>query len=109
MFKLSSPALLLPLIGAAFAGGAVLTPSTANAAGGAYYRAELANPAATGKFVARDIVWSCDGANCGAGRGTSRPLLICAGLAKKAGEVKSFVADGKPLEAEDLARCNHGK
>lgn len=107
MFKLSSPALLLPMAGAAFAAATALTP--ANAAGGAYYRAELASPAPAAKFVARDIVWSCDGAACGAGRGSSRPLLICAGLAKKAGEVKSFVADGKALEADDLARCNGGK
>ena len=106
MIKLSSPALLLPVAGAMLAGLGALAPVAANAAGGSYYRAELASPAPTAKFVARDIVWVCDGANCGAGRGTSRPLLICTSLAKKAGEVKSFVADGKPLEADDLARCN---
>ena len=109
MFKLSSPAVLLPLAGAAFAAGTALVPASASAAGGAYYRAELATPAPAAKFVARDIVWSCDGAACGAGRGSSRPLLICASLAKKAGEVKSFVADGKALEADDLARCNGAK
>jgi len=103
MFKLSSPALLLPLLGAA------LVPATAGAAGGSYYRAEIANPAKTAKFVARDVIWSCDGVNCGAGRGTSRPLIICAGLAREVGEVKSFTANGTALAAEELARCNGAK
>jgi hypothetical protein len=108
MFKLSSTALLLPMLGATLS-GAALIPATANAAGGSYYSAELANPSATGKFVAKGVVWSCEGVNCGAGRGTSRPAIICAGLAREAGEVKSFVANGKALEAEDLARCNGAK
>jgi len=106
MFKLSSHALLLPLVGATLAGGAALLPATASAAGGSYYSAELASQARTGKFVAKGIVWSCEGVTCGAARGTSRPLIICASLAKEAGEVKSFTANGKAFEAEELARCN---
>lgn len=102
MFKLS----VLPLLGVALAGGSTALPVIANAAGGAYYRAELSSPAPKGKFVARGIVWSCEGTNCVGARGTSRPLMMCAGLAKEAGEVKGFIADGKALEAEDLARCN---
>lgn len=109
MFKLRSATLLLPLFAATLAGAGALVPTQADAAGGSFYRAELASPAPTGKFVAKGIVWSCEGTNCGAGRGTSRPLIICAGLAKQAGEVKSFAADGKAFEAEDLARCNGGK
>lgn len=103
MFKHSFPALLLPLLGAA------LVPATASAAGGSYYRAEIAAPAKTAKFVARDVIWACDGVNCGAGRGTSRPLIICASLAREVGEVKSFTANGVALAAEDLARCNGAK
>jgi len=106
MLKLSSPAHLLPLLGVALAGGSALLPAAASAAGGAYYRAELASPAPNGKFVARGVVWSCTGTNCVGARGTSRPLIMCAGLAREAGQVKGFVADGKALEAEDLARCN---
>ena len=110
MFKLTSPAPvlsgILPLIGVALAGGSALLPAAANAAGGAYYRAELASPAPKGKFVARGIVWSCTGTDCVDARGTSRPLIMCAGLAREAGQVKGFIADGKALEAEDLARCN---
>lgn len=97
---------ILPVLGAIVAVGAASVSLPASAAGGIYYRAELANPAPTGKFVARGIIWACDGTNCGAGRGTSRPMIICAGLAREAGEVKSFVANGKPLEADELARCN---
>jgi hypothetical protein len=102
MFKLSA----LPLLGVALAGGSLALPAIANAAGSAYYRAELSSPAPKGKFVARGVVWSCEGTQCVAARGTSRPLMMCAGLAKEAGEVKGFIADGKALEGEDLARCN---
>lgn len=100
MLKLSTAALALPIL------AAVLVPVAAGAAGGSYYRAELASPAPKAKFVARDVVWSCDGANCVAGRGTSRPLIMCASLAREAGEVKSFTINGAAIAAEDLARCN---
>jgi len=100
MSKLSTAALALPFLAAAF------TPVAAGAAGSAYYRAELANPAPKAKFVARDVVWACDGVHCVAGRGTSRPLIMCASLARVAGEVKSFTVDGAAITPEDLARCN---
>lgn len=100
MSKLSLAALALPLFAAA------LTPVAAGAAGGSYYRAELASPAPKAKFVARDVVWSCDGANCSAGRGTSRPLIMCASLAREAGEVKSFTVNGTAIAPEELTRCN---
>ena len=92
--------------------GAVTVGSLAfssTAATGAYYQAELAGPAPEARFVARDIVWACKGANCLAGKGASRPLIMCSALAKKAGPVASFVAGGTALGAEDLARCNGGK
>jgi len=100
MSKLSLAALALPFF------AAVIAPVAAGAAGGSYYRAELASPAPKAKFVARDVVWSCDGANCGAGRGTSRPLIMCTSLAREAGEVKSFTVNGTAIAPEDLARCN---
>ncbi len=100
MLKLSTAALALPFLAAA------LAPVAADAAGGSYYRAELASPAPKAKFVARDVVWSCDGANCVAGRGTSRPLIMCSSLAREAGEVKSFAINGTAIAAEELARCN---
>ncbi|HMO73720.1 MAG TPA: hypothetical protein PKD99_06980 [Sphingopyxis sp.] len=106
MFKLSPLAAAWPLAGAACL---ALVPAAAQASGGAYYRAELAAPAPKGKFVSRGVVWSCAGNSCVAGRGTSRPLIMCAGLAKDAGAVTAFIADGKALEADELARCNGAK
>lgn len=100
MFKRSSAALALPIFAAAFVSAA------AGAAGAPYYRAELASPAPKAKFVARDVVWACEGANCVAGRGTSRPLIMCASLAREAGEVKSFAVNGAAIAPEELARCN---
>lgn len=107
-FRLSQLAQPLSLGGAATLALLGLAAPAA-AAGGNFYRAELAQPASDARFVSRDVVWVCDGASCTAGRGTSRPVIMCAALAKKAGPVASFVADGKALEADDLARCNGGK
>lgn len=95
---------LLSLSGTALIGALAVSPATA--AGGAYYRAELAKPAPEGRFVARDVVWLCEGANCSAVRGTSRPAIMCAALVKKAGPVTGFIVNGKALEAAELARCN---
>lgn len=97
------------MFAALLAGGIALPAATATAAGGAYYRAELASPATEARFVARDVVWACKGANCTAGQGTSRPVIMCAALAKAAGPIASFTAGGKALAADELARCNAAK
>lgn len=109
IFRFSPLTPLLPLAGAVTIGGLALWSTAATAAGGAYYRAELASPAPEARFVARDVVWACKGASCIAGQGTSRPLIMCSALAKAAGPVTSFVAGGKALEADELARCNSVK
>lgn len=104
-FKLSP---LVPALALGTALSGVVAPAAA-AAGGAFYSAELASPAPDARFVARDVVWACKGTSCLAGQGTSRPLIMCSALVKKAGPVTSFTAGGKALEAEDLARCNAAK
>ncbi|SEH14800.1 hypothetical protein SAMN05428974_1275 [Sphingopyxis sp. YR583] len=109
IFKLSPLARSFALTSLALIGGFAFASSAATAAGGVYYRAELASPAPEARFVARDVVWACTGAGCVASQGTSRPLIMCAALAKKAGPVASFTAGGKALEADDLARCNAAK
>lgn len=109
IFKLSPRTHAFALAGAALIGGVAFASTAATAAGAAYYRAELASPAAAARFVARDVVWACTDAGCIAGQGTSRPLIMCSALAKKAGPVTSFTAGGKALEADDLARCNAAK
>ena len=109
IFKLSPLTQSFALAGAAIIGGFAFASTAATAAGGTFYRAELASPAPEARFVARDVVWACKDSSCTAGQGTSRPLIMCAALAKKAGPVTSFIAGGKALEADDLARCNAAK
>lgn len=109
IFNLSPRTHLLSIAGAVALGGLTLWSSAATAAGGTYYRAELAGPAPEARFVARDVVWACKGASCIASQGTSRPLIMCSALAKAAGPVASFVAKDKALDADELARCNAAK
>ncbi len=103
MFKPVSAATALPWLAITVA---TALPTIAHAANGPYYRAELSSPAPKGKFVARGVVWSCDGTSCAGARGTSRPLIMCTSLVREVGELKSFTANGKSLEADELARCN---
>lgn len=88
--------------------GAALTPAPAMAQNPskAYYRAELAQPAAERRVVAGELVWACNGTSCVADKGTSRPLRICRELNRKFGEVVNFTARGELLPAEDLEKCN---
>ena len=86
--------------------GTAVSPSAAQAAEGAYYRAQLSAPAASTNAVAGGLVWKCAETNCAAPKGTSRPAIVCARLAKEVGEVATFTAGGTSLEADDLARCN---
>lgn len=109
IFKLSPRTQSFALASAALIGGLAFASTAATAAGGTYYRAELSSPASEARFVARDVVWACTNASCVAGQGTSRPMIMCSALAKKAGPVTSFTAGGKALEADDLARCNTAK
>ena len=62
--------------------------------------------AANGRFVARDIVWSCGPAACQGATDESRPLVLCQSLAKRVGRIDRFVSDGRALPEADLARCN---
>ena len=86
--------------------GTAITPTSAQAGEGAFYRAQLAAPAAKGTAVAGGLAWKCAETACAASKGTSRPAIVCARLVKEVGQVSAFTAGGKALEAEDLARCN---
>ncbi|HAU22715.1 MAG TPA: hypothetical protein DCS24_09020 [Erythrobacter sp.] len=99
--------LALALVYTGLTFGAAITPAPALAkASGPYYTAELASPASDNRVVASGVAWSCEGTNCRAGKGTSRPLRICRGLHREFGEVVSFKANGKELDEANLARCN---
>jgi hypothetical protein len=74
-------------------------------AGAATYSATLTSPA-SGRFIARDIVWNCGPEACQGATDESRPAVLCQSLAKRAGKVDSFLVDGRAFGADELARCN---
>src|SRR5436309_2837137 len=69
------------------------------------YSAKLAVPT-TQRIIARDIVWACGADACQGATEESRPAVLCESLAKRAGKVGSFVADGRAFTAAELDRCN---
>ncbi len=83
----------------------VLVLSAALPASAATYSAKLAVPA-SGRIIARDIVWKCGPAACQGTTDESRPLILCQSLAKRAGRVDSFIVDGLAVSAAELDRCN---
>lgn len=87
--------------------GTLVAPAPAAArAAGPVYVAQLETPAAERVVIARGTAWTCEGTRCVAGKAASRPVNVCARLAREAGTVVSFTAEGESLPAEDLARCN---
>ena len=74
-------------------------------AGAATYSAKPLT-AASGRLIARDIVWNCGPAACQGSTQESRPAVICQSLAKRAGRIESFVVDGRAFTAPELDRCN---
>ena len=61
---------------------------------------------APAKIAARDILWTCASGACTGATQNSRPLVLCQGLAKQAGRIESFGVNGRPIGADELARCN---
>ena len=98
--------LALTWTAASFGAAIMPAPAMAQNPSKAFYRAELAQPAAQPRAVAGDLVWACAGTSCVADKGTSRPLRICRELNRKFGEVTNFTAKGELLPAEDLQKCN---
>ena len=74
-------------------------------AAAANYSATLAHPI-TARFITRDISWNCGPSACQAATDESRPLVLCESVARRAGQVETFLVDGSPLSAADLQRCN---
>ncbi len=77
---------------------------TAPAAAG-IYSAKPVNPT-EGRIIARDIAWTCGPAACQGATKESRPAVLCEGLAKRAGRLESFVANGRAFAPAELDRCN---
>jgi len=85
-----------------FAAAALLS---APAMAGTYSAKPIAAPAAT-KIIGKDISWTCGSGACQGSTDASRPLVLCQDLAKRAGRLENFVADGRALSATELDKCN---
>lgn len=70
------------------------------------YSAKPATPSEVGRIIVRDISWSCGPEACVGSTDKSRPIVLCQALAKKAGRIESFTADGRVMAAAELDRCN---
>ena len=70
------------------------------------YSAKPAAAPTSAKIIGKDISWSCTADGCRGSTEASRPLILCQDLAKHAGRIESFSADGKSLSEEQLAKCN---
>ena len=88
-----------PLIVAAAA--FVATPAIA-----ATYSAKPTVQPEASRIIARDISWTCGPAACQGNTAESRPVVLCQGLAKRAGRLESFIADGRAFGSAELAKCN---
>jgi hypothetical protein len=97
---------LLALAWTATSFGVVTTTPPLAAQTNAYYVAQLAEPATDRNAVAGGVAWTCAETTCVANKGTSRPMRVCRGLARKVGAISSFTADGETLADEKLTRCN---
>lgn len=70
-----------------------------------YSAKPVAAPAAA-KLIGKDISWARAGDSYRGSTEASRPMILCQDLAKRAGRLESFAADGKDLSADQLAKCN---
>ncbi|MEO6580400.1 MAG: hypothetical protein ABIN83_04535 [Sphingomicrobium sp.] len=73
---------------------------------GASYSAKPANAGTAGRIIARDINWTCGPDACQGSTEESRPVVLCEGLAKRAGRLESFIADGRAFGSAELGKCN---
>lgn len=77
----------------------------ASPAGAGTYSARPQAPV-TDRFITRSIVWHCAGTLCQGATEASRPLVLCQSLAREAGVLLAFTADGRDFSAAELGRCN---
>ncbi|HVF36329.1 MAG TPA: hypothetical protein VNA29_00115 [Sphingomicrobium sp.] len=72
---------------------------------GSYSARPVTAPSAA-KIIGKDISWACAGGACSGTSEGSRPLVICQDLAKRAGRIERFAADGRALGTAELDKCN---
>lgn len=97
----------LALVWTSLTFGAAISPTDAQARGATpYYTAEFAAPAAEKTAIIGGVVWQCTGTTCLAAKASSRPATMCKRVARELGEITSFTAGEKSLQADELASCN---
>ena len=72
----------------------------------ATYSAKPATQPEASRIIARDISWTCGPDACQGSTAESRPAVLCQGLAKRAGRLTSFVANGRAFGSAELDKCN---
>ncbi|MGI8932133.1 MAG: CC_3452 family protein [Sphingomicrobium sp.] len=81
--------------------GMLATPAIAGT-----YSAKPATAPAAKRIIGRDISWVCGPNACHGTTDLSRPVVLCQDLARRAGRIESFVADGRALSRRELDKCN---
>jgi hypothetical protein len=84
----------------------VATAIAAAPATAANYSAKPVTAPSAATIIGKNIAWQCSGDSCRGSTETSRPLVICQDLARRAGRIESFAADGKALDSGELEKCN---
>lgn len=75
-------------------------------ASAATYSAKPATQPEASRIIARDISWTCGPDACQGSTEESGPAVLCQGLAKSAGRLNNFVANGRAFGVAELAKCN---
>lgn len=85
---------------------ALAAPAYAERPNGSYYTAIEANPQGRDSAIISDTIWHRTANGLRGPRAGSRPEIVCAQVARKFGELRSFSADGVAFDADRLASCN---
>jgi len=78
-------------------------------AGASLYSATLAQPLAEKKvLIANGNIWRCDASTCILVSTPSDAVSVrtCHALQRQVGALTAYVIDGKPYDADKLAKCN---
>jgi hypothetical protein len=92
-----------------FVGTALLLVGTAAFAQSGRYTATLAQPLDTKKeIIVNRNIWRCAGSTCVLASVPDDPNSIrdCHALARKVGALIAYGPEGRPFEADKLAKCN---
>jgi hypothetical protein len=88
------------------AGIMAIPAAPVQAAGSRYYTVELAQPAKAKETIIRGVMFTCQGTSCRAPVAGSAPRNVCISVAKEFGQIVSFKAGERTLDATDIATCN---